>query len=153
MQCLVIANIRSVLYTLKFVLRKIIENLKAEINFLVCHQGLIIFLKSITVSSISNCQKYEENITVKTLQCLHFLSITHDVITYVCIIVCSSNNNNNNNNNVNILGWVLLSFETLRLWFATLHCDNPWASNNTNALKVKSIVIINSSKDNRRLVS
>ena len=71
---------------------------RAEISFSVCHQGIndIFTLKSITVSSFSNCQKHED-ITVKTLrgdeemktlQCLHFLSnIRHGLITYVCIIV------------------------------------------------------------------
>ena len=42
---------------------------QAEISFSVCQQGIIdIFtLKSITVSSFSDCQKHED-ITVKTLQ-------------------------------------------------------------------------------------
>ena len=69
-----------------------------EISFSVRHQGIndIFTMKSITVSSFSDCQK-DEDITMKTLQgdeemkrlqCPHFLSnITHDLITYVCIIV------------------------------------------------------------------
>ena len=87
----IITNITGILCTLKRILRVITEILRAEISFSARHQGVndILALKSMTVSSFFDCQKHED-ITVKTLQrdekmktlqCLHFLSITHDVMT------------------------------------------------------------------------
>ena len=86
----IIANITGILYTLKRILRAIIENpraeisfsahsvkvlfatyriQRAEISFSVHHQGIndIFTLKSITVPSFSDCQKHKD-ITVKTLE-------------------------------------------------------------------------------------
>ena len=69
----------------------------AEILFSAHHQGVddIFALNSITVTSFSDCQKHKD-IAVKTLQwdekmktlhCLHFLSITYGIMTYASIIV------------------------------------------------------------------
>ena len=83
----IITNITGILCTLKHILRVIIEILRAEISFAGVND--ILALKSMTVSSFFDCQKHED-ITVKTLQlgekmktlqCLHFLSITQDVMT------------------------------------------------------------------------
>ena len=98
----IIANITSILYILKHILRAIIENIRVEIlfaghsvsvisyywqiHFSAHHRGVndIFGLRSITVSLFFDCQKHE-NTTVKslqwdeemkTLQCLHFLCCT-----------------------------------------------------------------------------
>ena len=117
-----------------------------EISFSARHQGIndILALKSITVSSFSSCPKHED-ITVKTLkwveemktlQCLHFLSITHGVMTYVCIIVF-------------IYLSIVLIWD-LWIWSATLQChlwhglvanQNPWASNDNNTLKMNIVTL------------
>ena len=75
----IIASITCIFYTLKH----IIENVRAELSFSVCHQGVnyIFSLKSITMTSFSDCQKHEGIIVktlqwdeeMKALQCLHFL--------------------------------------------------------------------------------
>ena len=57
----IIANVTGILYSLKRILLAIIENLRTEISFSASHQGVndIFTLKSITVSSFSDCQKHE----------------------------------------------------------------------------------------------
>ena len=63
-------------------------------------------MKRSTLSLFFDCQKHED-ITVKALQCLHFLSITRGIMAYISTTYDISNNNNNNNNsnnNVHLLG-------------------------------------------------
>ena len=66
----IIANVTGILYTLKRILLAIIENLRTEISFSASHQGVndIFTLKSITVSSFSDCQKHEGIITTPVEQ-------------------------------------------------------------------------------------
>ena len=66
----IIANVTGILYSLKRILLAIIENLRTEISFSASHQGVndIFTLKSITVSSFSDCQKHEGIITTPVEQ-------------------------------------------------------------------------------------